>query len=101
MVRPRSQRRTRTRVAIRAGSVSRSELATRGEVMRRLLVLILMVLTIGSLSGPATASTLRVRVDRNDSPSKPRHTQSDHQPFGYDDVSTAPVLGSISGWPYE
>jgi hypothetical protein len=29
-----------------------------------------MVLTIGSLSGPATASTLRVRVDRNDSPSK-------------------------------
>src|SRR3954465_10469756 len=38
--------------------------------MRRLLVSIAMVLTVASMSGSATASTLRVRLDPNDSPSK-------------------------------
>jgi hypothetical protein len=37
--------------------------------MRRLLVLIVMVITVGSISGLAAASTLRVRVDANDSSS--------------------------------
>jgi hypothetical protein len=38
--------------------------------MRRLLVSIAIVLTVASMSGSATASTLRVRLDPNDSPSK-------------------------------
>jgi hypothetical protein len=37
--------------------------------MRRLLVLIVSVITIGSISGSAAAKTLHVRVDPNDSPS--------------------------------
>jgi hypothetical protein len=37
--------------------------------MRRLAVLIVVVLTVGAISGSASASTLRVRVDANDSSS--------------------------------
>src|SRR4051795_4883576 len=37
--------------------------------MRRLLVSIAIVLTVASMSGSATASTLRVRLDANDSSS--------------------------------
>lgn len=35
--------------------------------MRRLFVLVLIVITVGSMSGSAAASTLRVRLDANDS----------------------------------
>jgi hypothetical protein len=38
--------------------------------MRRMLVLILTVIAVGSISGTAAASTLRVRLDPNDSSSK-------------------------------
>lgn len=38
--------------------------------MRRLLVLIVMVITVVSVSGAASASTLRIRLDPNDSSSK-------------------------------
>jgi hypothetical protein len=43
--------------------------ARKGTTMRRLLVPITIVILIGSLSGSAGASTLRVRVDANDSSS--------------------------------
>src|SRR3954468_13951596 len=38
--------------------------------MRRLLVLIVTVLTVGSITGSAAASSLRIRTDPNDSRSK-------------------------------
>jgi hypothetical protein len=37
--------------------------------MRRLLLLVLVVITVGSITGSAVASTLRVRLDPNDSSS--------------------------------
>src|SRR3954447_11889989 len=62
--------------------------------MRRLLVSIAMVLTVASMSGSATASTLRVRLDPNDSPSK-LDIHKVITNLRHDDVSEAQVVGSI------